>query len=168
MPGLGVAEQGALYVVPRRLVTDAELLLKIGAEPFSGDDTVAPEDFAASARTGQGNLIPQNYDDMRPKRGKQPRKPKPDPHIFKLRISGGCMKDTVKDGEIVWFDTWLPREPIALVLAVRDEHEAHIKRLVDRSGERWLEADDGWNEQVDERWRILAVAFTAQRNLIFG
>ncbi len=150
------------------VLSDVELLIQIGAEPFSGDDTLSIEDFAASARTGKDNLIPQNFDDMRPKRGKQPRKPKPDPHIFKLRISGSCMKNTVKDGEIVWFDTWLPREPVALVLAVRDEHEAHIKRLVDRSGEHWLEADDGWTEQVDERWRILAVAFTAQRNLIFG
>lgn len=149
------------------VLSDLDLLIQIGAEPFSGDDTVSIEDFAASARTGKDNLIPQNFDEMRPKRGKQPRKPKPEPHIFKLRISGNCMKDTVRDGEIVWFDTWLPREPVALVLAVRDEHEAHIKRLVDRTGQRWLEADDGWAEPVDERWRILAVAFTAQRNLIF-
>ncbi len=148
---------------PRQL-SDAALLSRIGAEPVMDDGTVLIEEFAGSLRTGRGNLIPQNYDEMTPRRGK--RQLKTEPHIFKLRVSGKCMGKTLRDGEVVWFDTWLPREPVALVLAVLDDHEAHVKRLISRDGGHWLESDDGWAAPVDEHWRVLAVAFTAQRSLL--
>jgi len=169
-----LAEESGTVVAPKvaedraPYSTDAELLARFGAEPVADDDALTDEEFAASARIGRGNLIPQNYDEMRGRKTKIPRKPKPEPHIFKLRISGSCMQNTIQDGEVVYFDTWLPREPVAIVLAVKDDHEAHVKRLIGRDGRHWLESDDGWRAPVDDHWRILAVAFTAQRNLIVG
>ena len=151
-------------IAETRDLSDAAMLVQLGAEAVVEADAPPIEEFVASARTGRGNLIPQNYDEMRRRRTKRPAKT--EPTIFKLRVSGDCMRDTVRDGEIVWFDTTLPREPVALVFAVRDEHEAHIKRLVRRSGALWLEADDGWAAPVDEHWRILARAYTAQRGLL--
>jgi len=152
---------------PAPYVTDEALLLRFGAVPVPDEDLdPTTEEFAASALHGRGNLIPQNYDDMRRKR--KPKAKKPEPHVFKVRISGNCMSKTVQDGEVVWFDTWLPKEPPALVLAVKDEHESHVKRLVLRDGEPWLESDDGWATRVDEHWRIAAVAFTAQRIIVVG
>lgn len=150
-----------------RMLGDSALLAALGFE-YVSDEDLDPviEEFAASALRGKNNLIPQNYDDVR--RRRKPREKKPEPHIFKVRISGDCMSNTVRDGEIVWFDTWLPREAPALVMAVRDEHEAHVKRLVRRGDELWLESDDGWSTQVDEHWRITAVAFSAQRIINFG
>jgi transcriptional regulator with XRE-family HTH domain len=146
--------------------SDSALLLRFGAEVVPDEEAVAAlEDFQASARTGRGNLIPQNYDDMRP-RPKGKRAPKPEPSTFKLRISGHCLHGTVEDGEVVWFDTLLSREPPALVFAVKDDHEAHIKRLVRRDGALWLESNDGWSALVDEHWRIGARAFNAQRRLL--
>lgn len=148
-------------------LSDAELMLRLGYEPVEDHDLPPEiEDFALSALRGRGNLIPQNYDDMRPKR--KPKQKRAEPRVFRVRISGDCMHKTVHDGEIVWFDTELPREPVALVMAVKDEHEGHIKRLVWRDGERWLESDDGWATRVDEHWRITAVGFTAQRMLPIG
>lgn len=146
---------------------DAALLAALGFEPVADDELRATvEEFAASALRGRGNLIPQNYDEMRPKR--PARKKRPPPHVFKVRISGDCMRDTVRDGEVVYFDTELPKEPVALVLAIRDDHEAHVKRLVRRDGVLWLESDDGWATPVDDRWRIAAVGFAAQRLLPMG
>jgi transcriptional regulator with XRE-family HTH domain len=157
-----IAESHAPYM------SDAAVLLRFGATIVPDEEAEpALDEFAASARTGRGNLIPQNYDDMRPER-KGKRKPKPEPTTFKLRVSGNCMGETVKDGEVVWFDTTLPREPVALVFAVRDDHEAHIKRLIWRDGAKWLESDDGWSVPLDESWRVLAVGFTAQRALPIG
>lgn len=147
-------------------LSNAALLLRFGAEPVPDEEAAAAlEEFAASARRGRGNLIPQNYDDMR-RTPVGKRRAKPEPTTFRLRVSGNCMADTVADGDIVWFDTLLSREPPALVLAVRDEHEAHIKRLVERDGALWLEADDGWSAPLDEHWRICARAFSAQRRLL--
>lgn len=149
------------------IMSDGALLEVLGFEPVSDEDLGRGiEEFAVSALRGRGNLIPQNYDDMRPK--KKPRNKKAPPHIFRARISGNCLHKTVQDGEVVWFDTELPREPVALVLAVRDDHEAHIKRLVTRDGALWLESDDGWAAPIDEHWRIAAVGFTAQRALAIG
>lgn len=153
-----VAESRAPYL------SDWALLLRVGAEPATPEELAVVEEFAVSARRGDGNLVPQGYDDMRPRRG--PRRPKPEPQIVKLRVSGSCMEPEVHDGEIVWFDRTLPCEPVAIVLAVRDEHEAHIKRLVTRDGAPWLESADGWAAPVDDRWRLLARAFTAQRRLL--
>lgn len=152
---------------PAPYITDEALVLRFGGTPVTEEElTPEIEEFAASALRGKGNLIPQNYDDMR--RKPQPRKKKPEAHIFKVRISGDCMRETVQDGEIVWFDTWLPREAPALVMAVKDDHESHVKRLVMRDGEPWLESDDGWSTPLDEHWRVTAVAFTAQRAIIGG
>lgn len=161
-------------VPPPPPLSDAELMLKFGAEVVPEEEAQSAlddflEEFTASARTGRGNLIPQNYDEVRarPKpaaRGK--RKPKPEPTTFKLRVSGDCLKETVADGEIVLFDTTLAREPVALVFAVKDEHEGHIKRLVARGESWWLESDDGWSAPLDEHWRLVARAFTAQRRLL--
>ena len=143
-------------------------MLKFGGEPVSPEEAEpALEEFAASARTGRGNLVPFGYDDMRskPKPGAK-RKSKPEPTTFKLRISGNCLSGTVEDGEVVWFDVNLEREPVCLVFAVKDEHEGHIKRLIWHEGEMWLESDDGWSAPVDEHWRLVARAFTAQRRLL--
>ena len=160
------ADQRGVAERPAASISDTALLLQIGAEPVAEDEAGGfIEDFAASARHGRDNLIPQNYDDMR-RRERGKRRARPEPTIFRLRVSGNCMARTVADGDIVWFDTTLPREPIALVLAVRDEHEAHIKRLVERDGVPWLESDDGWAAPVDEHWRLLARAFTLQRRLL--
>jgi len=146
--------------------SDSALLLRFGAEVVPDDEAAAAlEEFQVSARHGRGNLIPQNYDDMRPRpTGK--RTPRPEPTTFKLRVSGHCLHGTVEDGEVVWFDTLLSREPPAIVFAVKDEHEAHIKRLVARDGALWLESNDGWSALVDEHWRIGARAFNAQRRLL--
>lgn len=162
---LGEADGRVLRELRAPYLTDEALLLRIGAEPVPDDDLDATtEEFAASALHGHGNLIPQNYDEMRPQR--KPRQKKGQPVVFKLRISGDCMAPTVRDGEVVWFDTRLPREPVALVVAVRHDHEAHVKRLVWRDTERWLESEDGWAVPVDDSWRILAVGFSAQRRLL--
>lgn len=166
---LAAAEAAALRAAQEQGVvqpaSDSALMLRFGAEVVPAEEAAQLlEEFAASARTGRGNLIPQNYDDMRRKPAAK-RTPPPDPTSFRLRISGDCLRDSVADGEIVVFDTQLPRELRRLVFAVRDEHEAHIKRLVERDGVLWLESDDGWAEPVDEHWRIVAVAYTAQRRL---
>jgi len=159
--------RGAVVRLPRApYESDSALLLRFGAEVVPDDEAAAAlEEFQVSARHGRGNLIPQNYDDMRP-RLKGKRQPKPEPTTFKLRVSGHCLHGTVEDGEVVWFDTLLSREPPAIVFAVKDEHEAHIKRLVARDGALWLESNDGWSALVDEHWRIGARAFNAQRRLL--
>lgn len=158
---------------PPRL-TDSALMLKFGAEPVPEEEAQALlddflEEFTASARTGIGNLIPYGYDEVRARPKPKPkgkRTPKPEPTTFKVRISGNCLRDTVGDGEIVVFDTLLAREPVCLVFAVLDDHQGHIKRLIERDGAPWLESDDGWSAPLDEHWRLVARAFTAQRRLL--
>lgn len=150
---------------PHLALSDSAMMLRFGADAVPEEEAQsALEDFAATALHGRDYLIPQNYDDMR--RPPAKRKPKPEPTTFKLRISGNCLSGDVEDGEVVWFDTALPREPVCLVFAVKDDHEAHIKRLVERDGIPWLESNDGWGEPVDEHWRLVARAFNAQRRLL--
>jgi transcriptional regulator with XRE-family HTH domain len=158
--GQVIAERRAPYL------SDAALLRKVGAEPVS-DDLVILEEFAMSAANGRGNLIPQNYDDMRElrRKAKARRGPNKEQTIYILRVSGTCMTGTLNDGDMVWLDTTLDRTPPAIVLAVKGEHEAHIKRLVEHNGKRYLEADDGWSAPLDDDWRIVARAYKVQRAL---
>jgi len=145
-------------------LTDEAMLLRLGATPVVEDGAPIIEEFSGTARTGQNFQVPQDYDDLIP-RPKKSRKPAAVPHRYWLRVSGDCMATAINDGDVLLIDTKLPRVPVEIVVALRDEHEAHVKRLVERDGVQWLESNDGWSAPLDDHWRLLGVATVGQYRL---
>ena len=142
--------------------SDAVLLAAIGAEPLPHDEALSIDEFTGSARTGQRNQVPQGFDEQLPRK----RKATGFSGLVRLRVSGSCMVPRLNPGDLVIFDTRRAPEPGQIVLAVLDEHEALIKRLAVRDGQRWLVALDGWEQVVDERVRIVGVAVMVQAALV--
>ncbi len=143
---------------PRRPLTDDELFDKIGAGYV--EDIPFIEDVLASAGPGSG--IPQDIDDTLPKA----RKRRYFKHLRSLLVTGRCLEPDLCPGDLVHIDR--DREPVAgkFVVAVRDEEEAIIKRLVERDGVLHLAANDGRPViPVDERIRILGPVVAYQRGL---
>lgn len=145
-------------LVSKRPLTDDELFDKIGAGYV--EDIPFIEDVLVSAGPGSG--IPQDIDDTLPK-GRKRRYFK---HLRSLIVTGRCLEPDLCPGDLVHIDRDRAPVPGKFVVAVRDEEEALIKRLVERDGEWNLAACDGRPEiPVDERIRILGPVVAFQRGL---
>ncbi len=143
--------------VPRRPLTDDELLDKIGARPYDSLDRI--EGLAASAGPGSG--IPQDIDDTIPRR----RRNKRFDRLKEIDVIGRCMEPELYPGDVVIIDR--ERAPVTgkIVVAVRDEEDLLIKRFVVRDGVECLVSNDGQEVAVDERVRLLGPAVAYQRGL---
>lgn len=142
-------------------VTLEELLSRIGAEPVPVDDTYLIEDFAVSA--GPGTAVPQDFDDTIPRRRRRKKGPE---GVFRVRVRGRCMEPEIHQGDVIYFDTTLTPKPGQVVIAVVEDEESVIKRLVERDGRRCLESLDGRSIEIDARVRIVGVAVGGQYRLL--
>lgn len=144
--------------LPRRLLTDEELLDKIGAGYV--EDIPLIDDVVVSAGPGSG--VPQDIDDTLPRRAKR----RQFKHLRTLVVAGHCLEPDLRPGDFVVIDRDRAPTPGKLVVAVRDEEEALIKRLVDRDGTWYLTTNDGHSDiPVDEHIRILGPVVAYQRVL---
>lgn len=144
--------------LPKRVLTDDELFAKIGAGYVQ--DIPHIEEVLVSA--GSGSAIPQDIDDTLPQRPKR----RHSKQLRTLVVTGRCLEPELRHGDFVVIDRDRAAEPGKLVVAVRDEEEALIKRLVERDGSLYLSTnDDRPDLPVDEHVRILGPVVAYQRML---
>lgn len=144
--------------LPRRVLTDDELFAKIGAGYV--EDIPVIDDVLVSA--GPGSAIPQDIDDTLPQRSRR----RHFKHLRTLAVTGRCLEPELRHGDFVVIDRDRAAEPGKLVVAVRDEEEALIKRLVERDGLLYLATNDGRPDlPVDDHVRILGPVVAYQRML---
>lgn len=161
---LGVSEGLLRGVEPfpdvpaKRVLTDDELFAKIGAGYV--EDIPVIDDVLVSA--GPGSAIPQDIDDTLPQRSRR----RHFKHLRTLAVTGRCLEPELRHGDFVVIDRDRAAEPGKLVVAVRDEEEALIKRLVERDGLLYLATNDGRPDlPVDDHVRILGPVVAYQRML---
>lgn len=158
--GVGVEDLAGTVggAASKRLLSDDELFAKIGAGYVA--DIPHIDDVLVSA--GAGSAIPQDIDDTLPQRPKRR-------HAKQLRtlvVTGRCLEPELRHGDFVVIDRDRAAEPGKLVVAVRDEEEALIKRLVERDGALYLSTNDGRPDTpVDDHVRILGPVVAYQRML---
>ncbi len=143
--------------LPRRPLTDDELLDKIGARPYDPIELI--EGVAASAGPGAG--IPQDIDDTLPRRKRRRRYDR----LREITVTGRCMEPELCPGDLEIIDREQVPRPGRIVIAVRDEEELLIKRLVVRNGSQRLISNDGQEIVIDERIRVLGPVVAFQRGL---
>ena len=110
-----------------------------------------------SAGTGAG--VPQGIDDtIRKVPGRR--------YLWEAPVVGDCMEDEIHPGEVVIYSTRLGAEINKIMVALRDEEELLIKRLVVHNGAQILRPNRGEDVPVDERIRFLGRGVSVQRPLL--
>lgn len=156
MPGLGVAEKGALYVVPRRLLTEEELYEKFGIRPYEQPRSADGLSYSAGPGAGVPGGIEYTI----------PRKVKGSKYLWEAPVIGECMADEIKPGEVVIYSTRLSAEIGRVMVALRDEEELIIKRLRLDGDRQVLRPNHGEDVPVDDRIRFLGRGVSVQRALL--
>jgi len=156
MPGLGVAEKGALYVVPRRQLTERDLYERFGIKPY--EQPIAPEGVTASAGSGIG--VPQGIDEATPRRVRGSK------FLWEVPILGDCMAEEIVSGDVVLYNPRLNPEIGRIMVALRDEEELIIKRLRLDGDRQVLRPNHGADVPVDDRIRFLGRGVSVQRALL--
>lgn len=138
-----------------RFLTEQELFERFGIRPY--EEPMSVEGVVASA--GSGAAVPQDIDDTRPRRRRR------GSHLWEVPVTGDCMVTDLFPGEIVIYNERLEPEVGSIMVALRDEDDLIIKRLVVEDGRQLLRPNKGNAIEVDERVRFLGRAVSAQRRL---
>lgn len=158
---LGVTEAELLSIDPNaaqrpRQLTDEELFERFNIQPY--DEPLSVDGVVASAGRGKG--VPGGVDETMPRRVKGRR------NLWQVPIVGDCMVDDILPGELVIYNTKLSPEIGRVMVALRDEEELLIKRLVAVKGRQILRPNRGEDIPVDERIRFLGLGVSVQRPLL--
>lgn len=124
----GMAVREVRAPLPIRRLTEAELFERFGIKPY--DQPLSVEGVALSAGTGAG--VPQGIDDTITRRVPGRR------YLWEAPVVGDCMEDEIHPGEVVIYSTRLGAELNKIMVALRDEEELLIKRLVVHNGAQIL------------------------------
>lgn len=143
-------------VAPIRRLTEAELFERFGIKPY--DQPLSVDGLALSAGAGAG--VPQGIDDTLPRKVPGRR------YLWEAPVVGDCMEDEIHPGEVVIYSTRLGAELNKIMVALRDEEELLIKRLVVHNGAQILRPNRGEDVPVDERIRFLGRGVSVQRPLL--
>ncbi len=142
---------------PRRvLLTDKDLFERFGIQPYEEPQFI--EGVVASAGLGAG--VPQDIDDTVPRRRPGSK------HLREVPVVGDCMVPDLYPGEVLVYNVRLQPEIGRIMVALRDEEELLIKRLVLDGTRQLLRPNKGVPVPVDERIRFLGAAVSAQRRLL--
>jgi transcriptional regulator with XRE-family HTH domain len=151
------AMQGASRTVsPIRRLSEAELFERFGIKPY--DQPLSVDGLSLSAGSGAG--VPQGIDDTLPRKVPGRR------YLWEAPVVGDCMEDEIHPGEVVIYSTRLGAELGKIMVALRDEEELLIKRLVVHNGAQILRPNRGDDVPVDERIRFLGRGVSVQRSLL--
>lgn len=111
---------------------------------------------------GPGDAIPQGVEYRARIPGRKRRSP-----LYAVIATGTCMEPEIRPGDEVLFDAERPAEPGHTVVAVIDNEDAVVKRLVEDRGVRYLLSEDGNHRiPVDARVRIVGVVVLSQRRFL--
>lgn len=111
---------------------------------------------------GPGDAIPQGVEYRARIPGRKRRTP-----LYAVTATGTCMEPIILPGDEVLFDAERPAEPGHTVVAVIDNEDAVVKRLVEDKGARFLLSEDGNHRiPVDERVRIVGVVVLSQHRFL--
>lgn len=157
-PDLVVAKAGR---IPTKQVRDRPLALSDVRKQF---ELLAPIEaplieLDQLVSAGPGEAVPQGYEYMAAS-AEQRRTP-----LYAAVVTGNCMDPEIRPGDRVVFDPQLPLENGRLVVASVEGEAAMVKRLVERNGQRYLEALDGKRIIVDERVRFVGVVTEVRRKV---
>lgn len=139
-----------------RLLTDRDLLERFGIRPY--DAPLMIEGVYASAGPGAG--VPQDIDDSIPRKFAQSK------YLREVGVVGDCMVPDLIPGETVIYNTKMEPEVGKIMVALRDEEELLIKRLIFARDDQWLHPNEGLDIRVDERIRFLGRAVAVTRRLV--
>lgn len=139
-----------------RQLTERELYERFGIKPY--DQPMTAEGIYLSAGPGKG--VPQGIDDTITRRvpGRK--------FLWEAPVVGDCMEDEIHPGEVVIYSTRLGAEINKIMVALRDEEELLIKRLVVHNGAQLLRPNRGEDVPVDDRIRFLGRGVSVQRPLL--
>ncbi|HEY8598524.1 MAG TPA: helix-turn-helix domain-containing protein [Thermomicrobiales bacterium] len=140
----------------RRRLTDRELFEKFGIRPY--DAPLSVEGVYASAGPGEG--VPHDIDDSVPREYARRK------YLREVTVRGDCMVPDLYPGEVVVYNIRLGAEIGKIMVALRDEEELLVKRLVLEGDDRFLHPNEGMNIRVDERIRFLGRAVAVTRRLL--
>ena len=154
----GAVDRRALVPAPTliRRLTEADLYERFGIKPY--EQPLSVDGVAMSAGTGAG--VPQGIDDTLPRKVPGRR------YLWEAPVVGDCMEDEIHPGEVVIYSTRLGAELGKIMIALRDEEELLIKRLVVHNGAQLLRPNRGEDVPVDERIRFLGRGVSVQRPLL--
>ena len=111
---------------------------------------------------GPGDAIPQGVEYRARIPGRKRRTP-----LYAVTATGTCMEPGIRPGDEVLFDAERLAEPGHTVVAVIDNEDAVVKRLVEEAGVRYLLSEDGNHRiPVDGRVRIVGVVVLSQRRFL--
>lgn len=141
---------------PKRQLTERELSDRFGIRPYI--QPLSIEGVTASAGKGKG--VPQGIDDTISRSFAQSKT------LREVDVEGDCMVPDLMPGEIVVYNTNFPPEIGKIMVALRDEEELLIKRLIYTRDDQWLHPNEGLDIRVDERIRFLGRAVAVTRRLV--
>jgi transcriptional regulator with XRE-family HTH domain len=147
---------GNAPTAPRRQLTDQELFERFGIRPY--DAPISVEGVYASAGPGAG--LPQDIDDSIPREYARTK------YLREVTVHGDCMVPDLYPGEVVVYNTRLSPEIGKIMVALRDEEELIVKRLVLVGDDQFLHPNEGMNIRVDDRIRFLGRAVAVTRRLL--
>lgn len=143
-------------VVKRRLLSDRELFERFGIRPY--DVPISVDGVYASA--GLGARLPQDVDDSIPREFARSK------YLREVDVRGDCMVPDLYPGEVVVYNVRLGAEIGKIMVAILDEEELLVKRLVLVGDDQFLHPNEGTNIRVDERIRFLGRAVAVTRRLL--
>jgi len=151
----GDDELSSIPARPHRL-TDRELFERFGIRPY--DAPISVDGVYASAGPGAG--LPQDVDDSIPREFARSK------YLRGVDVRGDCMVPDLYPGEVVVYNVRLGAEIGKIMVALRDEEELLVKRLVLVGDDQFLHPNEGMNIRVDERIRFLGRAVAVTRRLL--
>lgn len=142
----------ALAPKPKRRLTERDFFERFGIQPY--EEPLSLEGVVASAGPGAG--MPQGIDDTMPRRRWR------GSHLWEGPVFGDCMVSDLYPGEIVIYNERPGPEIGGIMVALRDEDDLLIKRLVVEDGRQLLRPNKVEAVEVDDRARFLGRAVSAQ------
>ena len=151
----GVAESATIPKRPRRL-TERDLFERFGIRPYI--QPLSIDGVVASA--GHGSGVPQDIDYTIPREYAQNK------DLREVTVVGDCMVPDLMPGEVIIYNRKLSPEIGRIMVALRDEEELLIKRLIFVRDDQFLHPNEGLDIRVDERIRFLGRAVAVTRRLL--
>lgn len=139
-----------------RLLTERQLFERFGIRPYL--QPLSIDGVVASAGTGAG--VPQDIDYT------VPREFTANKDLREVTVIGDCMVPDLLPGEVVIYNRKFGAEIGRIMVALRDEEELLIKRLIYARDHQWLHPNEGIDIRVDERIRFLGRAVAVTRRLL--
>ena len=86
--------------------------------------------------------------------------------LREVTVVGDCMVPDLMPGEVIIYNRKLSPEIGRIMVALRDEEELLIKRLIFVRDDQFLHPNEGLDIRVDERIRFLGRAVAVTRRLL--